>query len=217
MKYKCLIVNDETGEIINETGIDTVTVDKDNPKYKICKQIVDKMLDESVKIEDFDEEMLYSWCKITKEINDRGQIRLLGAYRDGDIDTKMLENITITGYTSRIIKIAHNYSCILMKNHKTSIGTWGEIFEAIECNNRTIQQKVKQFIVGNDIIRDIKIKNMKGENEKKFILNPFLFRGANYSSQLSVMLFQDFIKENINMNSYPLRWLQSRGYINKGL
>lgn len=216
MQYKQIIINEETGEVLDE-NILTTKNKVNSPAMKLTKQIVDNMLKKASNINDFNEDMLYAWCKITKEINDRGQIKLLGGYINKETNTNMLDDITITGYTLRIINKAHNFSCILMKNHQTSISTWGELFEEISCKDRKTQKKVKNFLVDNRIIRDIKLKNMKGVDEKKFILNPFLFRGASYSSQIAIMLFQDFIKEGINMKSYPLRWLQSRGYINKGI
>lgn len=215
MKYKQIIINDETGELLGESYL-TDSDRLNSPKAKLCKKIVDDMLKKSNSIDDFDANMLYAWCKLTKEINELGQIKLLGGYMDLEINKKMLEDITLTGYTLRVIDKAHNFSCILMKNRKTAIRNWGELFEEIGCTNRKTQVKVKTFLISNKILRDMKVVNMRGVQERKFILNPFLFRGASYSSQLAVMLFQDFIKEGININCYPLRWLQKMGYVNEG-
>lgn len=212
MKYKQLIINEETGEVIQEFDIGE-NVEKNKADYKLCKKVVDSMLEKATKLEEIDEDMLYTWCKITKQINDRGQIKLLGGYRDGNMEKKLIEDITVTGYTMRIIDLAHNFSCILMKNHKTSVKNWSELFELISCKNRVTQQKVKKFCVSNSIIREIKVTGKDGVFANKLILNPFLFRKASYSSQLAIMCYKDFIIEDINMSSYPLRWLQAMGYI----
>lgn len=212
MKYRQLIINEETGEVIQEFAIGE-NVEKNKADYKLCKKVVDSMLEKATKLEEIDEDMLYTWCKITKQINDRGQIKLLGGYRDGSMEKKLIEDITVTGYTMRIIDLAHNFSCILMKNHKTSVKNWSELFELISCKNRVTQQKVKKFCVSNSIIREIKVVGKDGVFANKLILNPFLFRKASYSSQLAIMCYKDFIIEDINMSSYPLRWLQAMGYI----
>lgn len=212
MKYKQLIINEETGEVIQEFDIGE-NIEKNKSDYKLCKKVVDSMLEKATKLEEIDDDMLYTWCKITKQINDRGQIKLLGGYRDGNMEKKLIEDITVTGYTMRIIDLAHNFSCILMKNHKTSVKNWSELFELISCKNRITQQKVKKFCVSNNIIREIRVMGKDGIFVNKLILNPFLFRKASYSSQLAIMCYKDFIIEDINMSSYPLRWLQVMGYI----
>lgn len=212
MKYKQLVVNDETGEVVHEDVLGK-NIDKSKSEYKLCKKVVDSMLEKASKLDEIDEDMLYSWCKITKQINDKGQIKLLGSYRDGKVEKRLIENITVTGYTMRIIDLAHNFSCILMKNHKTSVKNWTELFELISCKDKTTQQKVKKFCISNSVIREIKVTGKDGVFTNKLILNPFLFRKANYSSQLAVMCYKDFVVEGINMSCYPLRWLQAMGYM----
>lgn len=212
MKYKQLIINDETGEVIQESMI-SENLEKNKVNHRLCKSVVDSMLEKATKLDEIDEEMLYTWCKITRQINDRGQIKLLGGYRDSEMEKKLIEDITLTGYTMRIIDLAHNFSCILMKNHKTSVKNWSELFTLISCKNKITQQKVKRFCISNNIIREIKVTGKDGVLTNKLVLNPFLFRKASYSSQLSIMCFKDFIIEDINMSCYPLRWLQAMGYI----
>lgn len=125
----------------------------------------------------------------------------------------MIEDITITGYTMRIIDKAHPFSAMLKSNNKTFIGTWKELWDDIDCNSRQTQIKLKKFLTDNSIVREFKVHGKDGKLMNRLILNPFLFRGASYSSQIAVVVFQDFIKEAINMNTYPIRWLQSIGYI----
>lgn len=73
----------------------------------------------------------------------------------------------------RIIDLAHNFSCILMKNHKTSVKNWTELFELISCKDKTTQQKVKKFCISNSVIREIKVTGKDGVFTNKLILNPF--------------------------------------------
>lgn len=206
-------INEETGEVLAEEIIANPEISK-----SLKKKIVDDMLGNAESIDDIDSNMLYAWCKITKEINHYGQIRLLGSYRDSGTEKKLIEDITLTGYVMRIIDKAHNFSGMLKSNHKTFITTWTKLWEDIGCGtNKRTQSKIKKFLVAHSIVREFKIGGVDGKLVNRLILNPFLFRGASHSSQISVMVFQDFIKESINMNSYPIRLLQSWGYISEDI
>lgn len=208
--YVQQIIDEETGEIIMEGRID-----KGNIYNKtINKAIVDKMLKNTQNSnQEIDIDLLYSWCKFIGDINNYGQIRILGAWHDEKVWKEMLQDIVVTGYTMRIIDATHNFSGIIMKNRQTPITTWGELWEIIQCSKRTTQQKIKKFLENNSLVREMKIISKSRTLEKRLILNPFLIRQAQHASQLSVICFNDFIKENININSYPLKWLQSLGYI----
>ena len=206
-KYKQQIINDETGEIISESDIYSAS-DK-----KLRKFIVDKMLEDAKCLEEIDSDMLYAWCKITKEINGYGQIKILGPYRDKETEKSMIEDITITGYTMRIIDKAHPFSGMIMKNRETFVSTWTDLWEEIGCTNKRTISKIKKFLTKNDIIREFKVGGDDGKLMKRLVVNPFLFRNAQHSSQISIIIFQDYIKESINMSCYPIRWLQRLGYI----
>lgn len=201
-KCKMQIINDETGEIICEEVI------FEQSGTKIKKLIVDKMLSDAKSLEDINTDMLYAWCRITRELNDRGQVKIMGDHMELLKDSKLMEDITIAGYTIRVINKAHPFSGMLQKNRQTFITSWTELYEEIRCKDRKTQSKIKRFLTDNNIIREF--NTGKG---RRFVLNPFLARGASYSSQIAISLFEDFIKEGINMNSYPIRLLQAWGII----
>lgn len=204
---KRVVIDMETGEILSE-------IKYHDGNYRFNKSVVDEMLKKATKVEDLDAKLLYNWCKMTKEINDYNQIKLLGAFRDKETEKKMIEDITITGYTARIIDKAHDFSGMIKSNHKSFASNWEELFEVIGCTSRATQMKLKKFLTSNNIIRRFRIGGKEGQLTNRMILNPFLFRNANYSSQVSIMVYQDFIEEGVNMSTYPVRWLMSLGYIN---
>lgn len=202
------IVDGETGEILSEEVIKV-----EGKGIKLNRKMIDTMLSKASNVSELDSSLLYSWCRIIGEINSRGQIKILGSQRDEGIEKKLIEDITITGYTMRIIDKAHKFSGFLMSNRKTFIKSWNELYSDIGCKSPKTQSKLKKFLTENKILRDFKIGGDKGEMVTRLILNPFLLRKASYSSQVSIIVYQDFIKEGINMKTYPIRWLQSMGYI----
>lgn len=210
MNIQQLLIDSDTGEVLSSENL------KNNNNRVLKKAIIDKMLEEvSNGKKDLDNNLLYSWCKAIKEINTYGQIKLIGAFEDKAMKKKMLEDITITGYTMRVIDKAHPFSCFLKKNHQSFITSWSQLWEIIDCKDSKTRRKIKDFLVSNDIVRELKINDKNGELMSRLVLNPFLFRGASYSSQIAIMIFQDFIQESVNMNTYPFKWLQAMGYINK--
>lgn len=213
---KHIIIDSETGEIIDEEVMNMQT-NMSKRKIKICKKIVDNMLEKASKGYELDKDMLYAWCKITNEFNGYGQVKLLGGYRNNDFEKRLVQDIIMTGYTMRVITLAHTFSGFLQKNRQTFIETWTQLYEEIGIgNSKATQSKIKKFLLDNHIIREFKIGGRDGKLVKRLILNPFLARKGSYTSQVTAMVFQDFIKEGINMSCYPLRWLQAMGYINQG-
>ncbi|MGL5189935.1 MAG: hypothetical protein ACRC7S_09855 [Cetobacterium sp.] len=210
-KYKNVIINEETGEIVYEESISI----ESNKKYtKIHKKLVDEMLEKASKGEKLDSDMLYQWCKITGDINSYGQIKINGEYINSDFKKKMLMDIIMTGYTMRVIDLAHPFSGFLQKNKKTYIESWMELYDAIGIgNSNATRAKVKKFLLSHNIVRDFRIGGVDGQMVRRLILNPFIARNGAYTSQISAMVYQDFIRDGININCYPLRWLQSMGYI----
>lgn len=213
MKLKHIIVNDDTGEILSEE----VTNMKNNlskKNIKLCKKMVDTMLEKSSKGEPLDKNMLYTWCKITKEFNNYGQVKLLGGFRDTEFEKKLVQDIIMTGYTMRVIVLSHPFSGFLQSDKKIFIETWSQLYNEIGIgNSKATQSKVKKFLVENSIVREFKIGGKNGKLVKRLILNPFLARKGAYTSQITAMVFQDFIQEGVNMSCYPLRWLQAMGYM----
>ncbi len=199
-------VNMDTGEII-------VDIKDMECSKALKKRIVDDMLDKAKDVGELDSAMLYAWCRITKEINGYGQIKLCGSFRDKSTEKKMIEDITITGYAMRIFDKAHPFSGMLKNNHKSFISTWKELYDEIGCSNRATQIKVKKFLTDCNLVREFKVGGVDGKLVKRMVINPFLVRGATHSSQVSIMIFQDCIIEGVNMGTYPVSWLKSLGYI----
>lgn len=204
MRELC-VIDMETGEVVSSM--------KNGNKTQITKYAVDRMLRESSDPSDFDAEMLYTWCRVTGEINDYGQIKLIGSFRDRKTEKKLIEDVTITGYSMRVFDKAHPYSGMLKSSNKTFISTWSQLYESISCTNKITQSKLKKFLIENNLVREFKVGGSDGKLVKRLIVNPFLVRGATHSSQISIMVFQDCIRESINMGTYPIKWLQSLGYI----
>ncbi|MDY2630075.1 MAG: hypothetical protein SOV85_01790 [Clostridium sp.] len=206
---KFTIVNEHTGEIYSfENDIDK------KMKPKLTKYIVDKMLESAESLEDIDIDLLWQWMKMTDLVNRYSQFQVLGAYRSKEFEKMLAEDFTMLGYTTRIILLAHNFSNILMKNRQTSIKNWTELWECINCKDIRTQQKVKKFILKYDIVRElVAYDSNKNVKIKKFVLNPFMFRHAQYTSQLAVATFGDKVAEGINMSTYIVRFLQATGII----
>ncbi|MGL6184676.1 MAG: hypothetical protein ACRC1T_04790 [Clostridium chrysemydis] len=211
---KHIIIDDETGEIISEEVVNMKT-NISKRKITLCKKMVDDMLEKASKGEELDKDMLYAWCKITKEFNGYGQVKLLGGYRDIEFEKRLVQDIIMTGYTMRVITLAHPFSGFLQRNRQSFIETWSQLYDEIGIgNSKATQSKVKKFLIDNHIVREFKIGGKDGKLVKRLILNPFLARKGSYTSQVTAMVFQDFIKEGTNMSCYPIRWLQAMGYIN---
>ena len=181
---------------------------------KLTQYIIDKMLSTSESLEDIDVKTLWQWLKMNDLINEYNQFKIIGAYRDKEFEKFLAEDFILLGYTTRIILLAHNFSNILMKNRKTSITTWNDLWTEINCSKRQTQQKIKKFIIKHDIIREMVVFDAKKEIKvKKFILNPFVFRSSAYTSQLAIATFKDKIEEGRNMNTYLVRFLKAIGVI----
>lgn len=201
-------VNEETGEVLFSREIKTST------DYKgLTKEEITKMLTHVKSIDDVDSNMLYAWGKITGEINSYGQFKVHGSYTEWLEDPKVKEEYVLTGMTMGVFQQAHRYSGFLMVNRQTYINTWTALYEQIGCTGKGLQSKLKKFLTENKFIREIQITNKHGKLEKRFILNPFLLRKSNFTSQVAIMMFQDFIKEDVNISSLSVRFLQSVGVL----
>jgi len=204
-KYK--VINMETGEVINN-------------KYdvgrteKITKYKVDNMLTIAKSVADLDTNMLYRWCRITKAINIYGQIQMLGSKLNNDIEGILIEEGIVCSYVLKAIKLSHPFSYILMKNHKSFINSWKELWEAIGClGNKRIQKKIKKFLVDNGLINKFKLSLGNEKVVSRIILNPYLYKGSSHSGQIACIVWQGYAKPSINVNQYAYKWLQGMGYI----
>lgn len=209
MKIRRTIVNEETGQLIED-----VVVEASSEKSTINKKIVDTMLKDSKCVEDVDAKLLYEWCKITGEINNYGQIRLQGRHLDREFQKMMIEDMATHFYISKIFMTAHPFSGILMKNRQTHIDNWTELWNEVGISDSKIKARVKKFLIDNEALRITKITGRADKADKTvFIINPFLFRDATYSSQVSIFTFGDFAKEGVNVNTYSFKYLQTLGLL----
>lgn len=203
-----VVVDLTTGEIKNEIDItDAIS------RSKVTRDQVDTMLYEADGATDLDVKLLYKWCKITKGINRYGQIQTFGNKLNDEVEDLLLEEGVVCAYVIKAIKSAHPFSGILKNNHKSFMSTWKELYKHINCNGRKEQIKVKKFLVENGLIDMFKINIRGKEIVSRLVLNPYLYKGASHSGQISCILWQSYAKESININMYAYRWLQGMGYI----
>lgn len=207
MIKKYIILNEKTGELINFESLSS------KEKISITKKMVDDMLKNSKNIEDIDMTLLYSWLKVTKLVNEVGQIKLLGQYISIDYFKLSREDVLLFGYASRLLETMNGYTNILMKNHKTPFRNWKEIYVSLGVTSKTTQTKLKKFCEDFDLVRIDKTLRTKQDNKftTRYIVNPFIIRKSAYISQIALARFQDCAKESININSYVYRFLQCVG------
>lgn len=210
MKKTYTIINEDTGEMFELNDI------KDKRgKLKITKIMVDNMLKNAKTLEDIDIELLYVWLKITKILNTYNQVQIFGHYISIEYFKLSYVNVTLFGYTSRLVEYANTYTNILMKNHKTPFRTWKEIYEELGITNKNTQTKFKKFCETYDLVRIEKTLRTKDNNKfiTRFILNPFIIRKCSHIGQIAISRFQDYAKESSNISSYAYRFLQCMGVV----
>lgn len=185
---------------------------------KVTKGIKRKDVDDMINSGVLDPNILYSWCKITKQINQIGQMKLLGAYINLEFERNIASNnVYMLGYTIRLEYITHHYNSFIMNRDRDKyISTWSELYDATRIKGNPTKLKFKKFLIDNNMIRVAKIYDkLNNKYVKRFIMNPFFYRGSAYSSQIAISTFQDFIKEDVNISKYQVLWLKSMDYINK--
>ena len=207
-KVKYTLINEDTGEMIDFTDIKR---DMSNGQ-KITKMVIDNMLNNAKNLEDIDIKLLFQWMKIKGLVNQYSQLKVNGAYRDKEVEKEMIKDITLYGYINRIMLMAHPFSNVIMVNRKRPLDGWLELWELIGCTDRRTRAKIKSYIKDNDLIREVVVIK-KDIKTKKFILNPFMFRGANYTSQIALSVYDDMIEEGVNLDTYIVRFLQATGLI----
>lgn len=205
---KYTLINNETGEVVELNNFI-----KEKKKAKITKQLVDAMLKQANNLDDIDVDLLARWVRITQQINNYGQVKLLGAQRNIELEKEMINDATILCYVYRILYSTHPFSCAIMKNHKTKVSTWAELWELIDCKNKKTQSKIKKFLTEKSLVRELVVYEGANKKSKQFYLNPFLLRNSGYASQIAINCFKDYAKESINMNSYIYRFLQCVGIL----
>lgn len=210
-KKSYIVMDEETGEVIDLKTLELKT------QKKIMKKMVDHMLTNAKSSEDVDMKLLYSWCKLTGNINDWGQIKLQGEFISTDYFNLSKEDVLLFGYSARLIGLANNYTNILMKNHKTPYKNWKEIYESIGISKRQTQLKFKKFCEKQDLVR--KVKAFKESDDKKsitrYVLNPFIIRKGCFISQFTLTVFSDYVVEGKNLDTYVFKFLYQIGLLSE--
>ena len=181
--------------------------------FKINKKVVDNMLKTCKNNSEIDKDILATWLKITKELNDYGQFKIQGEFRNSDLEKVMLIDIILIGYVYRILNKTHPFSYAVMVNRKRKVSSWRELWEVIGCRARETQIKIKKFLVDNSIIREVVISDGDRYKKKQFYVNPFLLRKSAYASQVAINCFSDCAKEGINLSRYAFILLRCIGVI----
>ena len=209
-KENWVLMNEDTGEVIDLNGLELKS------KKKVMKSMVDYMLKNASSKDDVDMKLLYTWCKLTGNINDWGQIKLKGEFISTDYFNLSKEDVLLFGYSARLIELANNYTNILMKNHKTSVKTWAEIYEAIGVSKKSTQSKLKKFFEKYDLVRKVKAYKNVGDKQAmaKYVLNPFIIRKGSFVSQFTLAVFSDCVSEGKNIDDYAFRFLSQIGILN---
>lgn len=210
MKYTYSVLNNQTGEEIE------VIEEARNDSFKINQAIIDSLINDFTSNKEDDElrkrlkNSLIRFLSGKKEINNLGQLKIHHIYNDiqnelYDKYTKEISAIAI--YILVLFKYVSPFSHIIMKNFKTAVNNWTELYELIGITKRITQSKFKKFVSNNNLIRLAQLRN-----ENKFIVNPFLFQSSSYCDNLALSLFKDFFKQDKNISKYSIKWLEINGY-----
>lgn len=207
---KYTVINNDTGEILD---IEYKPNLRENAK--VTKLMVDNMLSNANTLEDVDMDLLYTWCKITKALNKYNQVKLLGLYVSMRYIELSDKHPLYFGYASRLLNITHSFTNILMRNQKTWISTWGELYEELGIKSKRTQSEFKKYVLENDIIRVDKALRTKSSTKftTRFILNPFLIRKSAYIGQIAISRFADLTKGSINVDGYAHKYLELTGVL----
>lgn len=209
-KNNYTVINSETGEFID---IADKAIMKS--KGKISKYIVDDMLKKAEKLEDIDMDLLYTWLKITHAFNKFNQVKLFGNYISMDFIALSRDNITQFGYASRLLEITHTFTNILMKNQRTWISTWAELYDELGITSKNTQSLFKKFCEINDLVRVDKGLRTKDANKftTRLIVNPYMLRKSSHIGQVAIARYVDLAKGAVNTDSYALKYLEFSGVI----
>lgn len=200
-----ITVTNQSGEIVYYRQTDNC------PIVSVKKYETDKMLLLAKKVSDLDKDMLLSYCYSSRRINTYMQIKTYGYNFISHSLMKKLkqkENKIVMTYILSIIETVHFATYKMMKNKKTKIKSWGELFELIECTNKNNQAKIKKFLVDNNVVRKVKLKK---EEDFVLIFNPFLCKKGKYAGLDACITFSDFMVRNENVDPYCYMYLVAIG------
>ncbi len=207
---KYTIINNETGECLDLNN--QVDVSRNT---KVTKFMLDKMLKNAKNLDEVDISMYYCWLKSRNLLNKYNQIKLDGHWVCVDFLKLGKANPCLFAYAAQLLEMSHTYTNILMKNKKTWITSWLELYEELGITNKKTRPNFKKFCTDYDIVRID--KTLKGKDENKFttklILNPFLMRKSSHISQPAIGRYADIAKNPNTMDSYVYKYLEIIGII----
>ena len=230
--HKCTVCGDTNNLVIHHTSYDNIGNEKiedlitvcekchneihstrgwNRSKNKVTKKEIDKMIEDK----NIDINKLYQYCRVTNIINAQGQVQTYGHKLENSIEDLLVEQGIVCSYVLKVIKLAHPFTHILKKTKKINIDNWSDLWEIIECKDSITRKKVKSFLELNNLIRvvETRLKENKKKIIKTFVLNPYLYKNSSHVGQFACVVWQDFAKPNININSYAYEWLVSQGII----
>lgn len=207
---KVFLINDETGEVLNEYSLSNISK---KASLKVNRAIVEEMINNAGNdISKIDLPMLYSWCKICKDISEYNQMKINGIYQDHEMFKRII-GMSFGLHILKCLETANKYSCFMKRSQNQFIENWKQLYETVEISDKKTQQKVKKFLLDNKLVREYKHTGRDGKIKTKFIVNPFVYRRSTYIGEIAVSQFQDFIEEGKNMSSYLIRLLQGKEVI----
>lgn len=212
MNSKYALIDQGTGEIIVENyPVYKKYLSKD--EYKKNKLIIDSIMVKDIKDITEDEiQQLQKWCCDLKEINKYKYIKIYSPIRSIEFEKFLIKHEDILIYIFKLFLCTNKYSCCVKVNHNIFVNTWTKLYEAIgiSSNNIRMQQKIKRFVLDNNILRIYKTKD---KIDTRFIVNPFLYRNSQYVKDIAVIVFKDFINSGDNISQYVVKLLDIKKHL----
>lgn len=204
IKDKYSIINNETGEIVN---IDDIL----NKKSKhVTKQFVEHMIDNASNSDEIDLDVLYSYLRSNGELNEYHQIKLKQMWcKDELFDIVNDDELIFAGYFFNLFQYLNKWTNVVYLRDKSRASkNWTELYEA---NGH--KTKFKQFCQKHDLIRQVKVVTDKGTRLEKMTMNPFKFRGREYTGLFAIVGFNDLCQSDVNMSKIMYVYLRLNDWI----
>lgn len=204
----------KTDLLYNEDGECTTIIELLEDYVKENKSIgkVDKLkIDLSIENNNLDSNLLYIYLKQKKEINQYGCFRLMRRNINKSYLNKIKDKDTLSFKYFMLATLLASDTANMIKGERLFIETWIELYDLLSIKDKTTQQRLKDFLIDNKLLRVENISTVRGK-KNRFIINPFVIRNDSYISQLAVCVFNDFIEEDKNISRYSIKWLEINGY-----
>lgn len=209
IKDKYSIINNETGEIVN---IDDIL----NKKSKhVKKQFVEHMIDNASNSDEIDLDVLYSYLRSNGELNEYHQIKLKQMWcKDELFDIVNDDELIFAGYFFNLFQYLNKWTNVVYLRDKSRASkNWTELYEVAGIRANGHKTKFKQFCQKHDLIRQVKVVTDKGTRLEKMTMNPFKFRGREYTGLFAIVGFNDLCQSDVNMSKIMYVYLRLNDWI----